>query len=60
VFAYRIRIIVATYCFVPPHRNAKFCGVVSGVIIKDGCAMGKKKVAEHWFSIVMSVTAYKL
>jgi hypothetical protein len=32
---------VATYCFVPPLRKAKFCGVPSRTTIKVGCAVGK-------------------
>jgi hypothetical protein len=27
----------------------KFFGVPSGAIVKVVCAMGKKKVVEHWF-----------
>jgi hypothetical protein len=34
---------VATY-FVPPFREAKFCDVPSLVIIKVGCAVGKKRL----------------
>jgi hypothetical protein len=32
------------YCFVPPFRNAKFCGVLSRAIAKVGCAVGKERL----------------
>jgi hypothetical protein len=35
---------VATYCFVPPFRKAKFCGVPSRAIVKVGCAVGRKRL----------------
>jgi hypothetical protein len=34
--------------FVSILRKAKFCGVPTGTIVKSGCAVGKKHVAEHW------------
>jgi hypothetical protein len=40
---------VATYYFVPPFRNAKFCGVPSQAIVKFGSEVSKK-VAEHCLS----------
>jgi hypothetical protein len=39
---------VVTYYFVPAFHTAKFCGVPSKAIGEVGCAMGKRKVAEHW------------
>jgi hypothetical protein len=39
-----IRISVATYCFVPTFRKAKFCGVPSGAIVIVGCAVGKTRL----------------
>jgi hypothetical protein len=39
-----ISIPVATYCFVPTFRKAKFCGVPSGVIVIVGCAAGKTRL----------------
>jgi hypothetical protein len=35
------------YCFVPPFRKAKFCGVPSRAIVKVGIVVGKKKSAGH-------------
>jgi hypothetical protein len=40
-------ILMATYSFVPPFREAKFCGVLSCVSDKLGCAMSEKQIAEH-------------
>jgi hypothetical protein len=39
---------MAIYSFVPPFREAIFCGIPSRVFDKSGCAAGEKKVAEHW------------
>jgi hypothetical protein len=36
------------YSFVPPFREATFCGVSSCVFDKLWCATGEKKFAEHW------------
>jgi hypothetical protein len=47
---------MAMYSFVPPFREAKFCGVLSCVIDKLGCAAGKKKVAEHWSTLLQTCT----
>jgi hypothetical protein len=33
---------MAMYSFVPPFREATFCGVPSGVFEKLGCAAGEK------------------
>jgi hypothetical protein len=41
-------IFMAMYSFIPPFREAKFCGVPSCVFEKLGCAAGEKKVAKHW------------
>jgi hypothetical protein len=35
---------VTTYCFVKPFSRAKYCGVPSEAIAKDGCAVGKKSL----------------
>jgi hypothetical protein len=38
---------VITYCFIPPFSKAKFFGVPSRTVVKVGCSLGKKNVAEH-------------
>jgi hypothetical protein len=38
-----LRIFVATYCFVPPFRKAKFCVAPSRDIVETECALGKEK-----------------
>jgi hypothetical protein len=35
---------MVTYSFVPPFREAKFCGVPSCVFDKLGCAAGEKSL----------------
>jgi hypothetical protein len=35
---------VATRCFVPPFRKAKFCAVPSRIIVKVGGVVGKERV----------------
>jgi hypothetical protein len=35
---------MAMYIFVPPFREAKFCGVPSRVVNKLGCAAGEKRL----------------
>jgi hypothetical protein len=42
---------MAMCCFVPSFRDAKFCGVLSRVFDKLGCAASEKKVAEYWFGL---------
>jgi hypothetical protein len=44
-------IFMAMYSFVPPFREATFCGVPSCVWqIRVSC--GRKKVAEHWSEVI--------
>jgi hypothetical protein len=40
-------IFMVMYSFVPPFREATFCGVPSCVSDKLGCAAGEKNVAEY-------------
>jgi hypothetical protein len=42
-------IFMAMCRFVPPFREAKFCGVPSCVFDNLGCAVDEKKVPEHWY-----------
>jgi hypothetical protein len=46
---------MAMYGFIPHFREAKFCGVLSCVLVKVGCAVGEKKVAEHWHKALASL-----
>jgi hypothetical protein len=43
------------YNFLPPFREAKFCGVPSCVFDKLGCAAGEKMVAEHCYTTFRQV-----
>jgi hypothetical protein len=48
------RIFVATYFFVLPFRNAKFCSVPNKPLLKLG-ARWLKKVAEHCHRVSMEI-----
>jgi hypothetical protein len=43
------------HSFVPPFREAKFCGVPSCVFDKLGCVAGEKKIAEHCYTRNLSL-----
>jgi hypothetical protein len=55
LYSYRARIFcgyifMVMYSFVPPYREAKFCGVPSCVFDKLGCSAGENKFSEHCYS----------
>jgi hypothetical protein len=59
---YAENIFMVMYNFVPPFREATFCGVPSGVFDKLGCAAGGKSLrntALYYWNIFLFTTIVK-